>query len=427
MPNLISKIRFQFLGALFFAVFLPAFVRGNFTIAGLTHGNLPETITGMFFAVLIGYFFYIRLITFPGVKTDSYIFPVFTASYLFVVVIFFFFRFDYTRSSLAISFIAVIAWFYILAFLSRRTRSYTLAIVPGGDVETLVDIKGVDWVSLDQPEQTGRKLDGVVADLHADLSDKWVRFIADSALSGIPVFHVKEIRESLSGRVEIEHLSENTLGSLNPNRAYLEIKQTVDWICALAFLAIMSPVFLIIAVLIKIDSPGPVMFTQRRRGYRGEGFIVYKFRTMKVAADVGGEFSERVEKGEHHFREQAVTKSADPRITRVGKYLRRSRLDELPQLINILRGEMSWIGPRPEALVLSHWYESELPFYSYRHIVHPGITGWAQVNQGHVAEVGDVRDKLHYDFYYIKNFSFWLDFLIFLRTIRTVFTGFGAR
>jgi lipopolysaccharide/colanic/teichoic acid biosynthesis glycosyltransferase len=94
-------------------------------------------------------------------------------------------------------------------------------------------------------------------------------------------------------------------------------------------------------------------------------------------------------------------------------------------VLNIIRGEMSWIGPRPEAVALSLWYEAELPFYRYRHIVRPGITGWAQVKQGHVADVDEVLGKLHYDFYYIKNFSFWLDLLIVARTIRTVLSGFG--
>src|SRR5690606_16733904 len=121
------------------------------------------------------------------------------------------------------------------------------------------------------------------------------------------------------------------------------------------------------------------------------------------------------------------TVERDARITGPGRFLRRCRLDELPQILNILRGEMSWIGPRPEAVPLSRLYESGLPFYRYRHIVRPGITGWAQVNQGHVAAVDEVLDKLHYDFFYIKNFSIWLDMLITLRTIRVVLTGKGAR
>jgi lipopolysaccharide/colanic/teichoic acid biosynthesis glycosyltransferase len=126
-------------------------------------------------------------------------------------------------------------------------------------------------------------------------------------------------------------------------------------------------------------------------------------------------------------RSAAMTKDKDGRITEVGRLLRKLRVDEIPQIINILKWEMSWIGPRPEAQVLSVWYTDEIPFYRYRHVVKPGISGWAQVNQGHVADVGDVHEKLHYDFYYIKYFSPWLDILIFFRTIKTILTGFGSR
>ena len=122
-----------------------------------------------------------------------------------------------------------------------------------------------------------------------------------------------------------------------------------------------------------------------------------------------------------------MTKAGDDRITRIGHVLRKLRIDELPQIINILKWEMSWIGPRPEAQILSTWYTGEIPFYRYRHVVKPGISGWAQVNQGHVAEVGEVHRKLQYDFYYIKYFSPWLDVLIFFRTIKTILTGWGAR
>src|SRR4029079_18708304 len=110
-----------------------------------------------------------------------------------------------------------------------------------------------------------------------------------------------------------------------------------------------------------------------------------------------------------------------------GRLLRQYRLDELPQILSIVRGEMSWIGPRPEATTLSTWYEGEIPFYSYRHIVRRGITGWAQVNQGNVAKIEAATGKLHYDFFYIKYFSFWLDLLIAARTVRTVLTSFRAR
>ena len=140
------------------------------------------------------------------------------------------------------------------------------------------------------------------------------------------------------------------------------------------------------ALLVKLDSPGPALFTQQRITKGGSKFTIYKFRTMTAGAAAP------------LSRNDAMTRDHDPRITRLGAFLRKSRIDELPQILNILKGEMSWIGPRPEAAPLAEWYESQLPFYQYRHIVPPGITGWAQVNQGHVTDPDDVLDKLHYDF-----------------------------
>jgi lipopolysaccharide/colanic/teichoic acid biosynthesis glycosyltransferase len=173
-------------------------------------------------------------------------------------------------------------------------------------------------------------------------------------------------------------------------------------------------VMAVVAVAIRLDSNGPALFRQKRVGHAGKPIIIYKFRTMRTV-DIEDE------------RRAAMTDDADDRITRVGRILRTLRLDELPQIFNILKWEMSWIGPRPEAEVLSRWYTSEIPFYRYRHVVKPGISGWAQVNQGHVAAVEDVYLKLHYDFYYIKYFSPWLDVLIVFRTIKTMLTGWGAR
>jgi lipopolysaccharide/colanic/teichoic acid biosynthesis glycosyltransferase len=193
------------------------------------------------------------------------------------------------------------------------------------------------------------------------------------------------------------------------------VKRVWDFGISLVLLPILLPFLLLVALLIRLDSPGPVLFRQERMGYRGEKFRMFKFRSMREAA-VGAD-----------ARNAAMTQDDDARVTRLGRHLRRYRIDELPQIVNILKGEMSWIGPRPEAVPLSLWYEAELPFYRYRHIVRPGITGWAQVRQGHVADVSDVLWKLQYDFYYINNFSFWLDLLIVARTVRTIVSGFGAR
>ncbi|MER9890669.1 sugar transferase [Mesorhizobium sp. M0119] len=418
LPNkrhLLLRMRFQLLGGLTFAILLPALIRLSVDQDVIRSPNLQVTIFAALIAHTTGYSFYKRIGNFPGVAAAGYILPTFALTYGLVFATIFFFRFDYSRFQAAASFIQSTLWYFGLSLATRRLDAHRLAIIPGGDVNRLESIPGVSWHRIHSPDTVVEYATGVVADLRADLSDEWERYIADSALSGTPVYHVKQISESLTGRVEIEHLSENTLGSLNPNQAYLKIKQAIDWASALFVLVVFSPLLLFVAIAVKIDSPGPALFRQKRMGYRGHPYEVYKFRTMKLSETAVDE------------KEAAITKAGDTRITRLGQFLRKSRIDELPQAFNILRGEMSWIGPRPEALVLSKWYEAELPFYRYRHIVRPGITGWAQVNQGHVAAVDDVLEKLHYDFYYIKNFSPWLDVLIVFRTIRTMLTGFGAR
>src|SRR5262249_31311121 len=151
-------------------------------------------------------------------------------------------------------------------------------------------------------------------------------FIARCVLSGVPVYHTKQIHESLTGRVDIEHLSENSLGSLEPSSLYAKVKRCTDIVLSLIVLPFFLPALAIVGLLIKLDSPGTVFFRQPRMGYRGRIFSIWKLRTM--SAERSGE---------------AFTEGADPRITRVGHFLRKYRIDELPQIINILKGEMSWI------------------------------------------------------------------------------------
>jgi lipopolysaccharide/colanic/teichoic acid biosynthesis glycosyltransferase len=259
-----------------------------------------------------------------------------------------------------------------------------------------------------------RACNAIVADFSAELPDEWEAFLADAALAGRIVYQVKQLSESLTGRVELEHLSENSFGSLVPALGYFYLKSLADFVFALLMLPVVLPLMAVVGFAIAADSKGPILFRQKRVGHAGRLITVYKFRTMRIL-----EGSED--------RSAAMTKDGDDRITRLGHLFRKLRIDELPQIINILKWEMSWIGPRPEAQVLSQWYTSEIPFYRYRHVVKPGISGWAQVNQGHVAEVDEVHRKLQYDFYYIKYFSPWLDVLIFFRTIKTILTGFGSR
>jgi lipopolysaccharide/colanic/teichoic acid biosynthesis glycosyltransferase len=226
------------------------------------------------------------------------------------------------------------------------------------------------------------------------------------------------IEESLSGEVKIEHLRENELGSLIPNLPYMSAKRAADLATSVILAPAVIAIGLIVALAIKLDSRGSVLFFQERVGFRGQSFRMVKFRTMREM---------QLADDEEARREEAMTRDADHRITRVGGFLRKTRLDELPQIWNILVGDMSWIGPRPEAQDLANWYEGEIPFYSYRHIVRPGITGWAQVNQGHVTSLEAVQAKLRFDFYYVKNLSLWLDMLIAMKTLRVVVQGIGAK
>ena len=400
----------QIVCGLLVAVVLPALIRWPDASLNFSAPSLNNTIISTTAAVILGYLILRKLATVPGLGTISYILPVFSVTYGAAAALLLMSRQDYSRFHLTASFIVAVAFFYIAFLVERRVNRPRLAVIVGGHTNEVMLCDRVDWVAWPSAEQLPRDYDGIVADLRADLGATWEAFLARCALSGIPVYHSKQVQESLTGRVAIEHLSENTLGSINPSSLYVQLKLTLDVLTAAALLPLAALVCGVAAIFIKLDSPGPVLFSQERIGYRGRVFRVFKLRTMQANTA-----------GTHY------TESQDPRITRVGAFLRKYRIDELPQIVNILKGEMSWIGPRPEALPLAEWYERELAFYSYRHIVRPGITGWAQVQQGNVAKPDLVKYKLHFDFYYIKNFSPWLDIVIGVMTLRTILTGFGAR
>jgi len=179
---------------------------------------------------------------------------------------------------------------------------------------------------------------------------------------------------------------------------------------------VLSPLFIVltlaIAIAIKLDSRGPILFEQPRTGRHGTPFNVLKFRSM-IATD--------------RLDSIRFAEKNDKRITSVGRFLRRLRLDELPQMWNVLKGEMSLIGPRPEQLEFTDRFDQVIPFYGFRHTLRPGITGWAQVMYGYAASDDQTRAKLEFDFFYIKHISLWLDIVIFIKTFRTIIIGSGAR
>lgn len=415
VPRFVTRIRFQLPMALLFCVIVPVMLRGQYW----PNGRVPDTIfyatLGSGLAVLATFVLLRRLYNFPGVQTGIYTFVTVSMPFAALAAVLLVFRFDYSRFILLTSYGFSLVWFTFIQLVNERFIAPKLAVVPGGNADALMALGNVNWIRLSDPSQELPYVGGVVADLRSDLCDEWEKYLADTTLAGIPVYHTKQVAESLTGRVQIEHLSENTFGSLLPNMLYINAKQVIDWTAALIALPFFGLIVAIVGPIIKMTSDGPIFFCQSRIGYRGEEFTVYKFRTM---ADGPTDASDR---------EAAKTKNDDQRITPVGRFLRKYRIDELPQILNILKGEMSWIGPRPEAVPLSQWYEEELPFYRYRHVVRPGISGWAQVNQGHVVESGDVLEKLQFDFFYIKYLSPWLDVLIFMRTIETMFRGQGSK
>jgi len=189
-------------------------------------------------------------------------------------------------------------------------------------------------------------------------------------------------------------------------------KRIFDIFAALFLLVFLAPVLLATAIAIRLDSKGPILYRQRRIGLGGEEFEIFKFRSMRQDAECDG---------------ARWASEKDERITRVGRLIRRTRIDEIPQAINILRGEMSFVGPRPERPEFVRLLETEIANYHDRHIVKPGITGWAQVKHCYTASVEGARDKLAYDLFYIRHYSLFLDLLIVLMTVRVALLGIGSR
>jgi lipopolysaccharide/colanic/teichoic acid biosynthesis glycosyltransferase len=404
----LARNRYQLLGAALLGVVAPALLRTGFTWGS---GSMPNTAAGTFAAMLLGAYLLRRVTGFPGTRSEYYVLPVFLITFGVAVALFFFLRLDYSRLQFLMSFAFVVGWFGLVRVIERRVRRPNLSVLPFGDAKRVMTSEGADWMLIRSSEELPAGATGIVADFNADLAAEWERFLAKAVLAGIPVYHWKQTAESLTGRVEIEHLSENTFGSLLPSSIYLRFKRLIDVAATIVALPLIVLVAGPAALAIWLFDGRPILFRQARIGLGARPFTMLKFRTMRCCGGEGRPFTE----------------ADDPRVTRVGRFLRRTRIDELPQVVNILRGEMSWIGPRPEAVELAEWYESQIAFYSYRHSVRPGVTGWAQVHQGNVAEIKAATGKLHYDFYYIKYFSPWLDLLIAAKTLPVLLTGHGAR
>ena len=233
---------------------------------------------------------------------------------------------------------------------------------------------------------------------------------------GIDVIEGNSFHEMLIGKLDVEQINPSWLifsGGFEKSSSRRFLKRSTDLILSFGMLICLFPLLLLVAILIKLESRGPVIFSQERVGERRKIFLVRKFRSMVADA-------------EKHSG-PVWAEDNDQRVTRVGRIIRKTRIDEVPQLWNVFKGEMSFVGPRPERDFFVKDLEKQIPYYDYRFTVKPGITGWAQIKYRYGATVEDAIEKLNYDLFYIKNMSIWMDLMIELRTIKIVLFGKGAR
>jgi lipopolysaccharide/colanic/teichoic acid biosynthesis glycosyltransferase/glycosyltransferase involved in cell wall biosynthesis len=253
--------------------------------------------------------------------------------------------------------------------------------------------------------------DGVALDRHVRSTDERTRLLGELKMQHLRLYSVEAVAELTSGRKMLPTAADS-LWEIDNDPSYDRAKRLLDVITVIAFAPLWLPLAACVALAVRLDSKGPALYSQPRVGRDGQVFTLWKFRSMVHGLQAPGV----------HFAQ-----AEDPRITRVGRLMRRSRIDELPQLFNVLMGHMSLVGPRPEQTAFVRDFAATIPSYPYRHLVRPGLTGWAQVQQGYADSADATRIKLSYDLYYVAHYSLALDLLIAAKTVKTVCTGFGAR
>jgi lipopolysaccharide/colanic/teichoic acid biosynthesis glycosyltransferase len=390
---------------------IPVYATGEPFAKGI--GATEQTILATALAYAVVWYCGRRLDAFPRVTLQGnlgYVAPVAAITYSTIAVFLVLLRSEYSRVQLFGSGFLALLWMAFVAQLRARYLVRHYAVVPTALISAMPAVRNYRWLDFDDVQAKSIRVDAIVADLGADLSEGQLSALTGAAIGGVPVLDRRFILETLTGQTPLSGLTPNEFGSLLPSRQYLVVRRAIELALTMMFLPLLLPILAGISLVVRMDSSGPILFRQLRVGRRGRPFPMVKFRTMYEGS--GG---------------PSFTRDDDPRVTRVGAFLRRYRLDELPQLINVLRGDMSWVGPRPEALPLDQKYVREIPHFALRGIVRPGVTGWAQINQGYAHEHEAMRAKLEYDLYYLKRCSLWLDVVIVLRTFAVVFGGAGAR
>jgi len=295
----------------------------------------------------------------------------------------------------------------LVGFVDSDRKRVGLSLLNPGIIGTVTDIPDI---------VDAHRVDRVVvslADARGKLSmDELLRIKLEE---GVRFDHLASVYEEYTGKIAVENLRPSWLvfsEGFSARRAQATVKRAVDATCAAVGLTLAAPVMAVTALVIKATSEGPALYSQERVGMGGRSFTIYKFRSMRCDAE----------------KETGAVWSTegDPRVTRVGRFLRRTRLDELPQLWNVLRGDMSLVGPRPERPEFVADLTEQIPFYGQRHVVRPGVTGWAQVRHAYGASIEDSLQKLQYDLFYVKHRSMAFDLFILIETIKTVLVRRGS-
>jgi len=325
------------------------------------------------------------------------------------------FRFDYSIWFFVITFLTgtiCLSWFAV-NLVKRHSQNVAL---PGAlltdDLAVLTNSKAVNFIALGSPNLPETPVDIIAVDQDHMKDPNWTPFLSWCLINAVPVVSLQEYIERYTGRIDSAHFVPSDMLKTSEAPSYMSVKRLADIVISIMALILLCLPMLVIAIIIRLGSSGPALFTQRRLGRGGRPFTVYKFRSMTNDAEAKG---------------AQFARSQDARVTGIGKFIRKSRIDELPQLYNVIIGDMSLIGPRPEQVDLMDQLVKEIPLFPLRHSVRPGITGWAQVCQGYADDVESTRLKIEYDLFYIKNVSLLLDLNIVLRTIKIILSGFGAR
>lgn len=382
----------------------------SFKISRLAH-TIPMVLF-TFLVFLVAIYVILKLFEFPRQNKAICILLVISLGYIGILSAFAIFRLYCSRQFMLFSFIVSYILLYgILGVSSKKVRKKYVLLYPEKSVrEQEILANGIALVSsLNDQIET---YDGIVLkDFSLINNPEIAQIIIKGIFRGIKLFSFAELYASLTGKIPLEMFTPELIKPKETSTLYPALKSLFERLICIIFLLPAAILGLIISLLIIVDDGLPVFFTQERVGFKGRTFRLIKFRTMKKDAELNG---------------PAFANNNDDRITRIGRIIRKLRLDEVPQIINIIKGEMSLIGPRPEQVPFAREFEKTIPFYSLRYNILPGLTGWAQIHSGYAADLDKTKEKLEYDLYYLFNQSILLDLLIIFKTIRIILTGHGA-